>query len=280
MRKSKERFTDGVLGKSFEDGTEKYNEKDYYNRFFNIVKSGHKEKFTPRFNYFSPTEFGIGITYGNDKTEYIPFQFNPQAVEGAITAQYQAIQVLHRFGALQEYTGTDSLTLTLNTSYIATNKDGKSTSDSPNDINEYFYNNFTMLNLNKYENLFRSVVYPNISIDGETTKFNLPPIIRIHIGDILYSRPNKTGKLVKRTFVTTSVSVTKDFNEFPFLLSNGYEQTNSNGSISMIEVGRQVVNTMGFAVSMTLLEVDTNYFIENNYDGYQDYIKLNEELGQ
>jgi len=71
---------------------------------------------------------------GKINPKFVPFQFNPVITEGGVTARYNTQTVLSRIGNLQSFVGVDSLTVTLETSYLAVSRGDDDTAFSLKDI--------------------------------------------------------------------------------------------------------------------------------------------------
>ena len=193
----------------------------------------------------------------------IPFEFNVQIQESGQGAKYQAISILSRLGNLQAYTGTESLSINLNTKYIAT-----AASNAKAEVElDGWMTGFTLVDIQKYELLYRSLTLPDFPDEGSISagyKYSRPPIVKIVMGKqqeptigttpfanlLTYPRQVLNNKLTNqtsfrnyKTFITTNVNINKNLEEMPsFLDDDGF-----------------ILDVIGYDVSLTLIEVTPAY---------------------
>ena len=206
----------------------------------------------------------------------IPFEFNPEIQESSsITAKYQAISILSRIGNIQSFVGVDSLSITLNTKYFATTD----TEENAEHLLDGWMVGFSLVDIQKYELLYRSLNLPDYSNKSSIEsgyKYLRPPIIRIvmgakntpSIGTVPYSNlltyPQQViesgdrlrssgGFRFYRSFIATSVTITKNLDESPvYLDSNSF-----------------LVDTHGFEVSVSLIEISPS--VNDSFPTFNDY---------
>lgn len=112
---------------------------------------------------------------GNIKCFQIPFEFNPTINDGGYEAKYQMQELLGRVLGVRSYIGTDSQTVTIETTYLALS-DGNA---SIKDASMNWMIPWTVAALENIEKLYRSLVMPYIDIDKKI--FVRPPIVRIKL---------------------------------------------------------------------------------------------------
>ena len=136
--------------------------------------------------------------YSNDKGVEcfsIPFQFNAEISEGGIRAEYSTEKLLGRITDARYYIGTNSDTVTIKTTYIATNMwESKHVIENQygeiidrmdyTDLDGAWYKYWTISRLAEIELKYRSLVFPMRDSDGYLTK---PPIVQVYIGSKKYS---------------------------------------------------------------------------------------------
>jgi len=221
--------------------------------------------------YVSPA-----INNDNVDPKWIPFQFNPTITESGMAARYTSVSILSRIGNLQSYTGTDSLSVTVSTSYAPIT----------NDDNELF----NLKDIQLIELSYRSLTLPWFSNQDETSgyKYYKPPLIKIVMGEKskvnsdsygrkistehspfsnLLTYPenvlngeNSNGNLIHfRSFIATNVAITRG-NQLPYFM----ERQKKDGSYILKD-------TMGYNISMNLIEVTSSYHqILPNFRDYYD----------
>ena len=229
---------------------------------------------------------------------WIPFEFNPDIAEASRAARYNATQILGRMGDLQSYVGTSSITLTLTTKYFPTIKNTNSIHEYPHSHIDGWMSVFDMSMVQMIELAYRSLVMPHFTSAQEPTakgyQYMKPPLLKIIIGDknkvqgkipdvtlnqpfsnfLTYPSPIlKTQHLTSelknhglyrhfRTFIAASVEIRKNINELPLLLSD--DET------------PYLMDTHGFEVSLSLVEVTPNYMdaVPSFGDYYEETRKI------
>ena len=190
--------------------------------------------------------------------KFIPFQFNPNITEAGISARYTATSILNRIGNLQSFTGVDSLVVTIEAKYFAI-------SNKNNDF-------FSMKDIQGIEMLYRSLVYPWNEGEGDNYSYHQPPYVKIVMGNApnkigtavsvnntgpysnLLTRPkemytpNSSAEATYKTFIVTNVGITKS-EETPYYIKTKDSEIN-------------LMDFMGFTVSLNMIEVAMNYNIE------------------
>lgn len=116
--------------------------------------------------------------YSNGKINcfQIPFEFNPIINDGGYEAKYQTQDLLGRVLAVRSYIGTDSQTVSIETTYLALSPNNV---DVPKDDSLNWMKPWTVDNIEIIERLYRSLVMPYIDVDNR--KFVRPPIVRIKL---------------------------------------------------------------------------------------------------
>jgi hypothetical protein len=210
--------------------------------------------------------------------KHIPFQFNPSISESSQSARYESMTILSRLGNLQSYTGTDSLSITLNTKYVPVSLD---TSSAQGWLNTYDMKTVQLIELS-----YRSLILPYFTPNSKETgyKYFAPPLIKIIIGDykklpseikitsgpysnfLTYPQEVLTANnsnLFKgynfrnfRTFIATGVQINKDMNENSIFIHR-----DGNDYI--------VKDTIGFEVSLSLVEITPSY--KDVQPGFHEY---------
>lgn len=238
------------------------------------------DKYSVGFIYVLPID-SLDSSTGREKIA-IPFQFNPEISEGSYQARYNAITILSRIGELQSYTGSNLSSLEISSRYEVLAREGSTENSSS------YMSMYTPSYIRKIENLYRSLVLPyRGEIDGVST-YVRPPMIKVVLGD-MFTHPVETdlkydggipeleGKRKKitsvggltdsyslddgifkqkfRTYVATSVTIRKNLQEDKIIIMNN-----------------QLLNTAGFTVSLSLLEVNQNYG-NNEMSDFETYYK-------
>ena len=199
-------------------------------------------------------------------------------------ANYTTSSFLSRIGSVKQYTGTESVSYSVETKYFVTSY--------PNDDGGY-----TMRNLQRIESLYKSLVYPSY-VDKKSevpedkmneSYYTRPPIINIVIGTssdnktypyIDNTEPSTTGaydissvvnnfftnvrtdkdgdtKISFKDFIVTEVVVEKDYEKTPYYLT----KENKNPK-----------DLMGFTVRLTITEIDPNYLgILPTFEDYANF---------
>ena len=223
----------------------------------------------PPFSQLAKTDTNINT----DVAFTIPLQNNLQFEQISRAASYNAISFFGRIGDVQQYSKSGSLeAITLTTKYFV---DGTSERD------------YTMAKLQDIEMMYRSLVLPVESQTdylGEEDKnskfyyFTRPPLINVVLGksansqettlptvinsgeysvesgiyknlftDIISTYDEKKGYthgIFYKNFVVTNVSIDKNDNDYNYYVTEG---------------GKDYLDKMGFAVTLTVLEIDENY---------------------
>ena len=223
----------------------------------------------PPFSQLAKTDTNINT----DVAFTIPLQNNLQFEQISRAASYNAISFFGRIGDVQQYSKSGSLeAITLTTKYFV---DGTSEGD------------YTMAKLQDIEMMYRSLVLPVESQTdylGEEDKnskfyyFTRPPLINVVLGksansqettlptvinsgeysvesgiyknlftDIISTYDEKKGYthgIFYKNFVVTNVSIDKNDNDYNYYVTEG---------------GKDYLDKMGFAVTLTVLEIDENY---------------------
>lgn len=163
----------------------------------------------------------------------IPFQFNPEITEGAITAKYNATSFLSRIGEMQSYTGTNSLTLSIKTKYtvLALNEGSAEKTSNISSIKREntigAWNDFYTLNsINEIENAYRSLVLPEFTSSSEGITYIRPPVIKI----ILVANEKKEGSYNEKKEDFYNVETEKNQMEFTYPYLKGKDLYDSIGS--------------------------------------------------
>ena len=257
-----------------ENGEEKkkgfsYTDTTTSNRYFDIHCLG-KIYVIPPFSQLAKTN----TSTNTDVAFTIPLQNNLQFEQISRAASYNAISFFGRIGDVQQYSKSGSLeAITLTTKYFV---DGTSEGD------------YTMAKLQDIEMMYRSLVLPVESQTdylGEEDKnikfyyFTRPPLINVVLGksansqettlptvinngeysvesgiyknlftDIISTYDEKkedyTHGIFYKNFVVTNVSIDKNDNDYNYYVTEG---------------GKDYLDKMGFAVTLTVLEIDENY---------------------
>ena len=212
----------------------------------------------------------IQIRKENEGIGKIPFEFNPSIQETGITARYQSISILSRYGNLQAYTGSDSLSVNLDTEYFATAKDNN---DSGAKELDGWMSGFTLVDLQRYELMYRSLVVPNYKEERYSANqgflYEKPPLIKIIIGEPniinvsntpyanILTYPFGEGNFRSyRTFICTSVSINKNLNDRPLYLKEGE--------------GNYLVDSFAFRVNLNLIETTARHSdLLPSFDSYK-----------
>lgn len=203
----------------------------------------------------------------------IPFEMNPIIEEGDVAARYQSMQILSRIGDLQSYTGTNSLPISMSTTYYAIKE---LDSDSGGELDSLSY--FSLERLQKIELGYRSLILPFFPKDSDVQtgyRYMRPPLVKIIMGDyhsaetqspapyqnlLLYPDAVYNGAFdtVKgnkfrrfKTFICTGIKIDKDPEKFPYYIKDKY-----------------IKDMMGFGISMSLIEVAPSYV--NALPSFQD----------
>ena len=127
----------------------------------------------------------------------IPFQFNAEISEGGIKAEYSVEKLLGRITDARYYISTSSDSVTIKTTYIATNmleenskiedqyggirdRNNSDYTSDYTDLDSAWYKYWTLRRLAEIELKYRSLVFPMRDSDGYLVK---PPIVQVYIGD-------------------------------------------------------------------------------------------------
>ena len=204
----------------------------------------------------------------------IPLQNNLMFEQTSRGATWTAIQFFGRIGDVQQYARTNSMdAITLSTKYF---------------VDGYY----TMRDIQDIEMKYRSLVLPiqatSLYLDDDDSKnnefnyFTRPPIINIALGqsktdnegkdlyspnDLVLGQPYNNlftdifstydsnvgtkNKIYYKNFVVTSVNIDKNLNDYNYYVTaKKNEDDTINGNY---------LDTMGFTVSLTVLEIDENY---------------------
>ena len=195
----------------------------------------------------------------------IPIQFNPNISESDRQAEYESTKILSRLGEIFSYSGTSSLTVTLDAEYIATAHD--EINDVGTDGNNWM-SFYTLEKIQAIEKAYRSLVlphYPEVN-NVEGYSYVRPPLLRVIIGGANAS-PQESGPYANiltygtldftnnasdslfgsprakvKNFIATGVKIEKDI----------------HGTMRLDRFGR-ILDTMGFKVSLNLTEVTASY---------------------
>ena len=227
--------------------------------------------------YVMPLTQGTGF-----KNFYIPFEFNPNITEAGSAANYQAASVLSRIGNLHSFTGVNSNTVTLSTTYFALHPaDGEGTADTAGDLPSSWMTEATLENIQAIELAYRSLTLPTFpdseGTDSEGYKYIKPPLVRVIMGDgakdtgvfsnlLTYQKDavyknkiqsDQTGYKLYKNFIVTNVTINKSLEAQPLYIGD-------DGSI---------LDTFGFEVQLSLTEIAPSYMdqlpdFKSYYNGY------------
>lgn len=226
----------------------------------------------------------------------IPFEFNANIEESGYAAKYEATQLLGRNGDVQSYIKTEGSALTITTKYYAMSGDFREELKNPVDglpitsqnidHTHVWMDFFSMQRIQMIENALKSLVFSNYEANSNYKYFK-PPVVKIILDTDELGRmyeaeePNKKGgnnnemrytpygnllkfpyylgsdvKMYYKTFFVTKVEIKKNFEETPIYIN---------------PIGR-TLDTMGFEVSIQLVEADPNYV--NILPNFQDFYEL------
>jgi len=220
---------------------------------------------------------------GTIAPKWIPFQFNPTITEAGMAARYTATTILNRIGNLQSFTGTDNLTVSLNTAYVPISR-------NENDP-------FNIRDIQLIELGYRSLTLPWFSettqIDGY--RYYKPPLIKVIMGHKDYINKSTTGLKTTnspysnlltyptdvlndkisgelrhfKTFIATSCAITRDDN-MPYFMDK--IETETDGERYLLK------DTFGYNISMNLTEITPSY--HQIFPNFKDYFsKSNPKFG-
>jgi len=221
--------------------------------------------------YVVPIKEGTGF-----ENFYIPFEFNPIITESGMSAVYNAQTVMSRIGALQSYSGTNSNTITLSTTYYAM-YGGEEIEENLSWMSE-----FSLKKIQAIELAYRSLTLPSFP-DKETVegyKYVKPPLVRVIMGNteenskiynnlLTYGNTIYEGKLESITdgydkkfknFIVTNCVINKNMDAQPLYID---------------ENNKTVLDTFGFEVTLNLTEVTVSYMDQTpDFRSYYDsYVK-------
>lgn len=183
----------------------------------------------------------------------IPFQFNPKVTEGGINAQYAATNFIGRVGAIQTYINTSGLTsVSIDTSYHVL-------TDGTTNENSDWMEHFTFEEIQNIEYLYRGLVLPSFNDGTSNFEYSAPPLIRVQFGGVktkddpnaigtnIFTYPSSyaTGESTYVNFLVTSLTITKDTETMPFVMTG--------------DTGHMTANLAGFDVQLNLVEVSYDY---------------------
>jgi hypothetical protein len=214
---------------------------------------------------------------GTINPKYVPFQFNPTIVEAGMAARYTATTILSRIGNIQSFTGTDNLTITLNTSYVP--------------ISRTENESFNIKDIQLIELAYRSLTLPwfSESTSDEGYRYYKPPLLKVIMGD--YKKVNSSEKGIQttnspfsnlltypndvlngkisgelrhfKTFIATSCSIVRT-DDMPYFLDPDDDY--------------QLKDTFGYNISMSLTEITPSY--HQIFPNFKDYFsKSNPKFG-
>lgn len=220
----------------------------------------------------------VGISSWGEKPLVIPLQNNLTFQSLSRAASYNRIQFFGRIGEIKQFANTNDLReLEVTTEYFVENEP-----ESDNANNLVALGKYTMRNLQDIELMYRSLVFPAVnqySLNGNNEQnekdkyyyYTRPPIVNIVLGEydnlgfIKGSSQNgdsslqfknlftefdgNTEKLKYKNFVVTSVDINKDQEKFNYYVNKMKSDPNKH----------DYYDTMGFIVTLSLLEVDENY---------------------
>lgn len=209
----------------------------------------------------------------------IPLQNNLSFEQISRAATYNAIQFFGRIGDVQQFVRTGSLdAITLTTKYFM---EDNSTSGRT----------YNIKNLQMIENMYKSLVLPDedeikkYNDNYNYTYFTKPPIINIVLGQEITSQnygfngPYKNlftnimtvgdgdrTSIYYKNFVVTNIAIDKNQNDYNFYIIGNNDNDND----------RDYVDTTGFTVTLTVLEIDENYLTSspsfaNYYNTFKKY---------
>lgn len=203
-----------------------------------------REEFQDRPTRFVGNIYRIDVNAFEVLPKRIPLQFNLEIDSQTFSANYNSTSFQGRVGAIKQYINTDSLELTVKTSYLI---DGEG---------------YSAERLKKIREEYEDLVFPesvNYSIKDVISEdekvFNLrPPIINIafnqeiglntnYVNSNFLTYYDKDGDLKYRNFVVTDVSIDRKIEEFRY----------------DIDEKNRIKDSKGFEVSLSLLEVDPLY---------------------
>lgn len=239
----------------------------------------------------------------------IPFEFNPTINDGGYEAKYQTQELLGRILSVRSYIGTDSSTVTLETTYMVLHDDDFYVVDGSTN----WMHDWTTEQIEKIEQLYRSLVMPYINASYGT--FVRPPIIRIklrgysssgeisridtkdesevnpndnveYVGD-LFKYPKSTLTNNNILYVTKNLE-NNNTREKRYVATNLQISPLEDDSLSYQYHYKQngeysrVWRRYGFKVNLTLAETTRNFLdqppsFKQYYDAYDETYKYNNE---
>lgn len=259
--------------------------------------------------------------YNNNVIEcfQIPFEFNPTISDGGYEAKYQTQELLGRILSVRSYTGTDSATVSLETTYMALakerNQEEISNSNGTTDSSMSWMNDWTTEQIEKIEQLYRSLVMPYEDITYGS--FVRPPIVRIklrgysstddskdtygmetndnieYVGDlfkyprsildnnnILYVTKNLEGiNTREKRYIVTNLQISPledDSLSYQYFTNNTkYSSDNNTDRFYLSNIYSRVWRRYGFKVSLTLAETTRNFL--DQPPTFKQYYDANDE---
>ena len=203
----------------------------------------------------------------NSITYTIDFQNNIEFDSFSRKANYNSYEFMGRIGSLKQYIGTDSQSISISTYYFVED-------DST----------YNMKKLQSIERKYRALVFPSIDPSSESddndydlnvVKLTKPPIVNIAVNtdktdkDVVLFK-NDDGDYVN--YIVTSVSIEKDVEKFRYYIdsinnSSTYdgllaESYTFNSGTSLSNRESIATDIDGFKVTLTLTEIDYNYFYD------------------
>ena len=252
-----------------------YKAESWFEKDANGNEHNGEREFESNIGYIYVCSPFIGESDVNDddyKYFTIPLQNNLKFEQVSRAAAYNSLEFFGRLGDIQQYSRTKSLdAINLTTKYFV------------EDDNIYGNDGYNLKNLQIIENKYKSLVLPdedsyNDDKVGSYTYFTKPPIINIKLGsnniDYKYGEPYKNlftniikgsdgvpAKVYYKNFVVTNISIDKNQDEYNFHVSN------NNGKFDYLD-------TMGFAVTLTVLEIDENYLTSSpSFANYYNLVR-------
>lgn len=227
--------------------------------------------------YVMPPVTNLENTDGNgDNLFVIPLQNNIETQSLSRTASYNKIQFFGRIGEVKQFANTDDLRdIEITTKYFV---ESDYSEEEDNNVQSERY---TIRNLQDIEMMYRSLIFPSknsYTIETESRDktfyyYTRPPIVNIVLGDFydetklngansrfnrknfafknMFTNIDDEGKLYYRNFVVTSIDINKDTEAYNYYV----EKT---GTVEGVDT-YDYFDTMGFTVTLSLLEIDENY---------------------
>lgn len=249
----------------------------------------------------------------------IPFEFNPEISEGGMSAKFETNEVMGRILPLKSYFSSESDQVTINTTYIATNKFDERTGDTegyshmkkanwesgnaPDKWLDGWMTDWTTEKLREVEMQYRSLTLPFIS----KGMFVRPPIVRLvlsagadkdsdtieYVGDLFAYPVGSVGKDSGKVEVTRILEGDNGDRLKRYIVTSvKIEPIDNNWCTAFANFGMEPdakiygsnVNSgyfrYGFKVSLTLTETTKNFLdITPNYKEYYDAWRGKEEGG-